>query len=175
MRLNPDTGAPEASSETSHRGYGTHWRSRTPGRGRLIKEQPIALDRDEMLPTTMCVAGLRRFWFQLPKGSKRALARHLDIDAAHLRNIVKARTGMPEAYRRRLSRFLMRHARGEMTLKEVSPHANPRALWVAGKPSHVWMHEPASSPRIVDPDWIKAVEAESKGIVFHAPHARLMA
>jgi len=173
MQLNPDTGEPLADAEPIQRGYGLHWRRRT--RSGLAKEDPIPLHRDEMLPRNTCIAGLRKLWFHLPRGAKRPLARELNISIEHLRGIVRLRGGLPEADRRRLSRFLMEYARGEIELKPISPNANPKALWRAKQRSHIWVHKPENSQHVPNSQWLAEVEAESQKVVFHAPSERLLA
>ena len=172
MRLNPDTGLPESSPDTTQRGYGLHWRRRI-GRAGLAKEDKPTLHRDEMLTREQCIVGLRRFWFALPHGARRPLARHIGMSYDSIRRMLKLQGGLPDACKRRLSRFLMEYQRGEIELHEISPNATPRSLWIAGKPSHAWIRNPRLSTRITDPQYIQALEREAEGVVFQAPNERL--
>jgi hypothetical protein len=126
-----------------------------------------------MLSRLMCIAGLRRVWFKLPKGGKRPLARELKLNLQQLRNAIRGRGGLPEACRRRISRFLMQHARGEIILTEISPHANAKALWRAHKPSHEWRRTTTTLDKEVANQWLKEVGTEAESVVFHAANERL--
>jgi len=169
MRLDPDTGKP--LEPTPERGYGLHWRRRIRGRS-LAKEQTIPLGRDEMLPKEQCIAGLRKIVFASPKGCRKPLARLLKIDDRNLRSWLKGKGTMPEAVRRRVSAFVVQHARGEISLERISVEATPQSVWRAGKPSHHWVRTITTTHHDLAEQWLKDVAEDAKDTVFHDTLAR---